>query len=140
MSLEITSRTVEGIQILDLKGHLTIGQADLDFRAELDQLVAAGKLRVALNFSDLRKLDTTGLGTLLFALAKLGKAGGKLAIFDLKTSHIELLTEARLESVFEVFRDEHDAIDSFFPDRKLHRFDILQFVESLDKKHVKPES
>jgi anti-sigma B factor antagonist len=140
MSLEITSRTVEGIQILDLKGHLTIGQADLDFRAELDQLVAAGKLRVALNFSDLRKLDTTGLGTLLFALAKLGKAGGKLAIFDLKTSHIELLTEARLESVFEVFRDEHDAIDSFFPDRKLHRFDILQFVESLDKKHVKPVS
>ena len=140
MSLEITSRDVEGIQIVDLNGQLTIGQEDLEFRAELDKLVAGGKLRVALNFSDLRKLDTTGLGTLLFALAKLRKAGGKLAIFELKTTHIELLTEARLETVFEVFHDEHDAIDSFFPDRDIHRFDILEFVESQNSKRAKPLS
>jgi len=140
MSLEITSRAVEGIQILDLKGHLTIGQEDLDFRAELDRLVAAGQLRVALNFSDLRKLDTTGLGTLRFALAKLRKAGGKLAIFELKTTHIELLTEARLETAFEVFHDEQDAIDSFFPDRDLHRFDILEFVESENSRRGKYSS
>ena len=138
MSLEITSRDVEGIQIVHLKGRLTFGQEDLDFRAELDKLVAAGELRVALNFSDLRKLDTTGLGTLLFALAKLQKAGGKLAVFGLKTSHIELLTEARLETVFELFRDEHDAIDSFFTDRDLHRFDILEFVESENLNRAKP--
>jgi anti-sigma B factor antagonist len=137
MSLEITCRTVDGIQVVDLKGRLTIGQEDLDFRAELDKLVAAGKLRVALNFSDVSKLDTTGLGTLLFALAKLRKASGKLAIFELKTTHIELLTEARLETVFEVFHDEHDAIDSFFPDRNLHRFDILEFVESENSKRAK---
>jgi anti-anti-sigma factor len=128
---------VEGIQILDLKGYFTIGKEDLDFRAELDKLVAAGKLRVALNFSDLRKLDTTGLGTLVFALAKLRKAGGKLAIFELQTTHIELLTEARLETVFEVFHDGHDAIDSFFPDRDLHCFDILEFVESENSKRAK---
>jgi anti-sigma B factor antagonist len=130
MSLEITSRLVEGIQILDLKGQLTLGQEDLDFRAELDRLVKAGTVRVALNFSDLRRLDTTGLGTLLFVLAKIQKAGGKLAIFELKATHIELLTEARLETVFEVFRDQQDAIDSFFPDRNVNRFDILAFVES----------
>ncbi len=137
MSLEIRSRDVEGIQIVDLTGRLTIGEEDLDFRAELDKLVAAGKLRVALNFSDLRKLDTTGLGTLLFALAKLRKAGGQMAIFQLKATHIELLTEARLETVFEVFHNEHDAIDSFYPDRKLHRFDILEFVESENRKRAK---
>jgi anti-sigma B factor antagonist len=129
MSLEITSRDVEGIQVVNLDGQLTIGQEDLDFRAELDRLVTAGKLRVALNFSDLRELDSTGLGTLLFALAKLRKAGGKLVIFELRTPHIELLTEARLETVFEVFHDEHEAIDSFFSDRDVNRFDVLEFVE-----------
>ena len=138
MSLEIASRAVEGIQILDLRGHLTIGQEDLEFRAELDKLLVAGTLRVALNFTGLRELDTTGLGTLLFALAKLRKAGGKLAIFGLKTTHMELLTEARLETVFEVFHDEHDAIDSFFPDRDLHRFNILEFVEAENLKRAKP--
>jgi anti-sigma B factor antagonist len=130
MSLDITSRDVEGIQILDLRGQLTIGQEDLDFRAEMDRLAQTGTLRVVLNFSNLHKLDTAGLGTLLFALAKLRKAGGNLAIFEMKATHIELLTEARLETAFEVFHDEHDAIDSFFPDRRVNRFDILAFVEA----------
>jgi anti-sigma B factor antagonist len=140
MSLEITPRCAEGIEILDLNGHLIFGQEDLDFRRELDRLVKGGKFRIALNLSDLRKLDTTGLGTLLFALAKLRKAGGNLAIFNVKPAHIELLTEVRLETVFEAFEDEQDAIDSFFPDREVKRFDILEFVESLELKSMKPVS
>jgi anti-sigma B factor antagonist len=131
MSLEITSREQEGIEILNLNGRLTFGQEDLDFRGELDRLVKAGQLRVALNLADLRELDTIGLGTLLFALAKLRKAGGTLVVFNIKPAHIELLTATKLESVFEVFHDEQDAIDSFFPDREIKRYDILQFVESL---------
>jgi anti-sigma B factor antagonist len=130
MSLEITHREDEGIEVLDLNGQLTFGQEDLDFRAALDRLVTAGKIRVALNLGNLHKLDTTGLGTLLFALAKLRKAGGNLAVFNLKPSHIELLTAAKLETVFEVFRVEQDAISSFFPDRQIQRYDILEFVES----------
>ena len=137
MSLEITSRDAEGMRIVDLNGQLIIGQEDLDFRAELDRLVTGGKLRVALNCNNLRKLDTTGLGTLLFALAKLRKASGKLAIFGLRTTHIELLTQARLETVFEVFDAEQDAIDSFFPDRDVNRFDILEFVERENLKRAK---
>ena len=140
MSLEITRHSTEGIVILDLNGRLTFGQEDLDFRRELDSLVKAGKTRIALNFVDLGKLDTTGLGTLLFALAKLRKAGGNLAIFNVKPAHIELLTEVRLETVFEAFEDEQDAIDSFFPDREVKRFDILEFVESLKLKSMKPVS
>jgi anti-anti-sigma regulatory factor len=76
MSLEIIGREQEGIEILNLNGRLTFGQEDLDFRSELDRLVKSVQLRVALNLADLRQLDTTGLGTLLFALAKLRKAGG----------------------------------------------------------------
>jgi hypothetical protein len=39
-------------------------------------------------------------------------------------------------TVFEVFHDEHDTIDSFFADRDLHRFDILEFVESENPKRA----
>ena len=136
MSLAIASRDVEGIQVVDLNGQLTMGQEDLAFRAELDRLVTAGKLRVALNFNDLHELDTTGLGTLLFALAKLRKAGGKLAIFALKASHVDVLVESRLETEFELFPDEQDAIDSFFPDRDVNRFDILEFIQSVNAKRA----
>ena len=36
---------------------------DLEFRSKLDRLVKAGKIQLALDLGDLRKLDTTDLGT-----------------------------------------------------------------------------
>jgi anti-anti-sigma factor len=130
MSLEIVQREQEGIEIVDLKGRLTLGEADLHFRSELDRLVRTGMSRVVLNLNDVSEIDTTGLGTLLFALAKLRKAGGGLALVNLKPSHIEVLLEARLATVFEVFKTDQDAINSFFPGREVQRYDILEFVRS----------
>ena len=130
MSLEIANRKEEGIEILTLTGQLTFGQGDLRIRAELDRLIAAGKTRVLLNLSDLARLDSVGLCTLLFVHEALRKAGGNLAIFDVHPSHIEFLVEAELETVLEIFQTEQDAINSFFPDRESKRYDILAFVES----------
>jgi anti-sigma B factor antagonist len=128
MPLEIVQRSQEGIEIVDLVGRLTFGHEDLRFRSELDELVRVGSIRVVLNLTDVSEIDTTGLGTLLFALAKLRKAGGGLALVNLKPFHIELLVEARLAAVFEIFKEDQDAINSFFPGREVQRYDILEFV------------
>ena len=40
----------------------------------------------------------------------------------------------KLATVFEIFNDEQDAVNSYYPDRKLKTFDILDFVQ-----HLKPE-
>jgi anti-sigma B factor antagonist len=137
MPLEIIHREHEGIEVLDLKGNLTFGPEDLDFRSELARLLTAGKIRAALNLVDLRDLDIVGLGTLLFALEKLRKAGGNLAVFNLRPSHVKLLVEARLETTFEAFETEQDAINSFFPERGVNRYDILAFVEAQQFTHPK---
>src|ERR1017187_8588273 len=138
MSLEIIQREQEGIEIVDLKGRLTFGEEDLRFRRELDELVRAGSCRVVLNLNDVSEIDTTGLGTLLYALAKLRKAGGDLTLVNLKPTHIEMLVQARLAAVFEVFQDDQNAINSFFPDREVQRYDILEFVPSMQQ--VPPKS
>lgn len=130
MPLEIFCREHEGIEVLDLKGTLTFGQDDLDFRNELAALLLAGKIRVALNLKDLRQLDTVGLGTLLFAAESLRKAGGNLAFFNLNSLHGAVLAESQLETTIEAFKTEQDAIDSFFPGREVERYDILEFVEA----------
>jgi len=130
MPLEIIHRKCEGIEILDLKGQLTLGQEDLDFRNELDRLVETVKFQVALNLSHLNELDSTGVATLLFACEKLRKFGGKLAIYNIHPSHIGVVSEAQLETELEVFPTEQDAIDSFFPERKIKPYDVLDFVES----------
>jgi anti-sigma B factor antagonist len=135
----ISHRRKEGIEILDLKGCITFGQDDLDFRHELDLLIQSGKTRIALNCDDLREVDPTGLATLLAARETLRKAGGNMAIFNLHQSHIELLVDAQLETAFEVFQTEQDAIDSFFPGRKVKAYNVLEFVEAAAAQYLKSE-
>jgi anti-sigma B factor antagonist len=139
MPLDITHEAREGIEILSLHGQLTFGQEDLDFRQELDHLIQAGKINVVVNLSHLSKLDTTGVGTLLFAAEKLKEAGGNLAIFNTKQSPFELPVEVQLETALKVFPTEQDALGSFFPDEDVKHFDVLELVESM-KKPEPPET
>jgi anti-sigma B factor antagonist len=129
MSLNIEQRETEGIVILDLHGSLALDNGESELRDRLARLSQACRVNVVLNLKGVDYIDSTGLGTLVFGLARLRKAGGKLALENLNQAHLELLSLTRLAIAFELFDDEGDAVNSFFPDRKLHGFDILDFVE-----------
>ncbi|HUD99348.1 MAG TPA: STAS domain-containing protein [Bryobacteraceae bacterium] len=135
MSLHIDQRESECIVILDLNGPLTLGHADLALRDRLRALHQSGKVNIILNLKEVSHIDSTGLGTLVFALARLSKAGGRLALVNLKRSHLELLLLTKLALAFELFDDEREAVNSFFPDRAVKRFDILNFVEHKDDRN-----
>jgi len=128
MSLHIEQREREGIVILDLKGPLTLGHGDLELRDRLPALHQSDKVNIVLNLKDVSEIDSTGLGTLVFGLARLRKSGGRLALANLNRKHLELFLLTKLAIAFEFFEDEQDAVNSFFPDRALNRFDILNFV------------
>ena len=129
MSLHIEQRESEGIVILDLKGDLTSGHGDLELRGRLAALDQSGKVNIVLNLKDVSDIDSTGLGTLVVGLDRLRKAGGSLALVNPNKSHMALFLLTKLALAFEFFNDEHDAVDSFFADRAVKRFDILEFVQ-----------
>jgi anti-sigma B factor antagonist len=129
MSLDIVQRETEGIIILDLTGPLTLGHGDGELRDRIAALRESGKVNIVLNFKEVSDIDSTGLGTLVFGLAKLRKAGGRLALVNVNQSHVELFLLTKLAMTFEFFGDEQDAVNSFFPDRVLKPFDILDFVQ-----------
>jgi len=129
MSLHIEQRENDGIVILDLKGPLTLGHGDSELRDRLPALHESGKVNIVLNLKDVSEIDSTGLGTLVFGLARLRKAGGRLALVNLNRSHLALFLLTKLAIAFEFFDNEQDAVDSFFPDRVLKRFDVLSFVQ-----------
>ena len=64
------------------------------------------------------------------------KSGGNVKLLNLNRRNIELLVMTKLATVFEIFTDEQDAVNSFFPDRKLKTFDILDFVQQDEERGV----
>jgi anti-sigma B factor antagonist len=129
MHLEIEQREKEGIAILDLKGRLILGPEDLALRERLQAIHQAGAVNVILNFAHVTDIDSTSLGSLAFFGAKFREAGGKLAVLNLAPAHAELPEILKLNTVFDVFQLEQDALNSFFPERAVPHFDILEFVE-----------
>lgn len=128
MALEIRRREQEGILILQLKGRLTFGPEDLLLNDELRYALAARSSHLVIDLGGVDKIDSAGLGTLLYARAELRKAGGGLALANLHPAHMKALLVARLETVFDVFADAQDAVNSFFPDRKVPHYDLLELV------------
>src|SRR5258705_10189761 len=125
MSLEIQQREREGIAILDMKGRITLGKEATTLREKAAELAAAGQTNVILNLHDVDFIDSTGLGALVICATSARKKGGNVKLVNLNQRTIELLVMTRLATAFETFNDEQDAINSYYPDRKLKTFDIL---------------
>ena len=133
MSLDIQQREREGIVILDMKGRITVGKEATALREKMSGLVAAGTKDVILNLAHVDYIDSTGLGALVMCATSQRKAGGSVKLVNLNRRNIELLVMTKLATVFDLFTDEQDAVNSFFPDREIKTFDILNFVEQMKK-------
>lgn len=133
MALEIHSKEREGVAILDMKGRITVGPEATALREAVAAAVAAGVRNLVFNLAQVDFIDSTGLGAVVMCSTTLRKAGGAVKLLNLNRRNIELLVMTKLATVFETFTDEQDAVNSFFPDRKLNQFDILSFVQQMNK-------
>lgn len=129
MNFEIRNREKEGVVILDLQGRLVVGEPSQRLREVINQEIAEGKTRIVLNLEGVDYIDSTGLGSMVICYTTLQKAGGTLKLLKLNKRNIELLLLTKLSTIFEIFGEEQDAINSFFPEREIKRFDILSFVQ-----------
>lgn len=129
MSLDIQQRDREGVLILDLNGRLTVGPEVSIFRDRMQKLIDAGSRQIVLDLQQVDYIDSTGLGALVMCYTSLQRVGGSVKLLNMSRRGIQLLVMTKLTTIFEVFDDEQNAINSFFPDRELKRFDILSFVQ-----------
>ena len=128
MALDIAESVREGVVILTLKGRLSLGESNL-VRERITQLSAAGKHNVVVDLGGVDYIDSTGLGILVICFTSLKKLGGALKLVNPNKRNVELLLLTKLHTVFEVFIEVQDAVNSFFPDRQIKHFDILNFVQ-----------
>lgn len=131
MRLEINQREREGIILLDLKGRITAGEEVGAFRAAVEREAVAHPPNLILNLQLTDFIDSTGLGGMVMCATRVTKAGGAMKLTHLNRRNLELILLTKLDTIFQVFEDETDAVNSFFPDRQIKKFDILAFVRNL---------
>jgi anti-sigma B factor antagonist len=136
MSLHIEQReNSEGIVILDLKGPLTLGHGDLELR---DRLRAAsirqGQYRVESQRGQ-PTLTAPDWGRWYSGSPSCARPVEGWRWSTSNRSHLELFLLTKLALAFEFFDDEQEAVNSFFPDRAVKPFDILNFIQHKGNSH-----
>jgi len=131
MSLDIAQREREGVILLDLKGRITIGDEASTFREAIERVAAQPGPRLLLNMMAVDYVDSTGLGAMVMCSTRIRNSSGITKLVNVNRRNIELMVMTKIDAIFEVFTDETDAVNSFFPGRETKRFDILAFVRQL---------
>jgi anti-sigma B factor antagonist len=131
MSLEIDHREREGVTLLDLKGRITMGDEVSLFRAAFEKVADQLEPKLILNMIGIDYVDSTGLGAMVMCSTRLRNSKGVAKLVNVNRRNIELMIMTKIDTIFEVFDDETDAVNSFFPGREIKRFDILSFVQQL---------
>jgi anti-sigma B factor antagonist len=133
MDLRLEERENEGIRILDLRGHLKAGESEATLRTRINTLVKANAPNVILNLAEVTRIDADGLEALVFCYTQVRRCGGALKLAHLNIEHLSLNVLTKLNTVFEVFVDEQDAVNSFFPGRAVRHYDVLEWVRGQEK-------
>lgn len=130
MNLEIEHRERDNIHILDMRGRIVMGQEAGQFRAAMEPLLLGNPPRIVIGMERVDYVDSTGLGALVVCSSAARKAEGAVKLLKTNFRNLELLVTTKLETIFENYLDEQDAVNSFFPERNIKKFDILAFVRA----------
>ena len=108
--MKATTRDVNDIAIIKVDGKITIGAGDQQLR---DVIANANSKNILLDLSGVTTIDSSGIGELVGSYTTATNKGGKLKLLHLPAKLNELLHVTQLITVFEVYENEQEALDSF---------------------------
>ncbi|MGE5327076.1 MAG: STAS domain-containing protein [Deltaproteobacteria bacterium] len=111
--LDLQIRNVRNVVIVDLDGRLIMGEAEMSLRAAVHSLLDGGTKNLALNLSEIKYIDSSGIGSLAAVWTTSKKAGANCRLFAIPTKVKLMLKISRLDTVFQVLEDEASALSSF---------------------------
>lgn len=112
--MNISTRTLNDVQILDLEGKITMGEGAIALRQAIGDSFGSGQKHILLNMKDISYMDSSGLGELVSAYARVKHQGGQLKLLNLTNKLHEVLAITKLLTVFECFDDESQALNSYY--------------------------
>ena len=113
MNLKINTRQVDGVNIVDCSGRITLGEGSVVLRDQIKDLLAKGQKKILLNLGDVNYIDSSGIGELVSAYTTVRNQGGELKLLNLTKKVHDLLQITKLYTVFDVKDDEAAAVKAF---------------------------
>jgi anti-sigma B factor antagonist len=111
--LNIRERQAGDVTILDLEGKITIGEGSVSLRSAIRRLIEEGKKKILLNLAGVGYVDSSGIGELVSSYTTIQREGGQLKLLKLTQKIRDLLGITKLLTVFDVYNDEAEALNSF---------------------------
>jgi anti-sigma B factor antagonist len=115
MQLRMSTRTVNGVLVVDCSGRVVFGEESATLRDTVKKLIAQSP-NIVLSLREVNFIDSGGLGTLVSLYTTARNAGGAVKLARLSQRVGDLLQVTKLLTIFEVFDDEEEAAKSFKKD------------------------
>lgn len=113
MGLQISSRRVGDVTVLDLRGRATLGAGNDALSAELRNLVESEPAKIVVNLDGVSQMDSSAISTLVRSFVTAERGGGKLKLLNPKGHVRDVLELTRLTQSIPTYYDEPAAIASF---------------------------
>jgi anti-sigma B factor antagonist len=113
MSAKINIRHMEGVTVLEVSGRVVLGEGGIIFRNSIQDVLNTGARKLVVDLGGVNYMDSSGLGELTNAYTS-AKARGcdvKLARLTERVDNLMLIT--KLATVFDIYKDEIDAVAAF---------------------------
>ncbi|MGZ4788667.1 MAG: STAS domain-containing protein [Terriglobales bacterium] len=101
------------VQVLRLRGKLTLGQPVDAFRHAFEQAVENGVTHFILNFAEVPIVDSSGIGALVRCHVSLRGRGGSIKLVQPQSYTVKILNIVGLLELFQIYETEEEAAASY---------------------------
>lgn len=99
--LEFTIKSAGPAEILEIEGEVDVYNS-FEVKSAVDELLEAGKARIAIDLSRVPYIDSSGLGALITAQSRVEKAGGSLTLISPSEQIRSVLALTKMGSFFRI--------------------------------------
>ncbi len=102
----------QNVFILHIDGKI-IGEAGNVLKRKMDKQIQEGDGRIILDLSAVPLMDSAALGNIVATLTSMKKKGMKLVLLSPQKAVSNVLKITRLDTIFEIYEDESEAMSAF---------------------------
>ena len=112
-SMKLEVRNENDITVIVPVGSLVIGAPEQMFNATVPRLLVERRTRLVVDLGEVKKIDSSGIETLLIACQRAREVGGDVKLARVPPRFQTLLEIAHLTDVLKIYPEVADAVSSF---------------------------